>query len=119
MDEGARLRSLYDAFNARDLDALVAAMTDDVDWPNAWEGGRLNGRDAVREYWIRQWAQIGPRLELQAITGRPDGRFAVTVRQVVRSVSGESLGEGEVVHVYDLRDGLIARMTVEEPPASE
>lgn len=119
MDESAQLRSLYDAFNARDLDGLLAAMTDDVDWPNAWEGGRLHGRDAVREYWIRQWGEIDPRLELLAITERPGGRFAVTVRQVVRSVSGEPLSEGEVVHLYDLRDGMIARMTVEEAAASE
>jgi len=49
-----RLRALYAAFNARDIDAVLAAMTEDVDWPNAWEGGRLSGRAAVRNYWTRQ-----------------------------------------------------------------
>ena len=44
-----RLRSLYQAFNARDVDTCLAAMTPDVDWANGWEGGRVVGRDAVRD----------------------------------------------------------------------
>ena len=119
MDESAQLRSLYDTFNARDLDGLLAAMTGDVDWPNAWEGGRLHGRDAVREYWIRQWAQIDPQLELLAITEQLGRRYAVSVRQVVRSLSGELLGDREVLHVYELRDGLIARMTLQEDASGD
>jgi ketosteroid isomerase-like protein len=119
MDVDTGLRDLYAAFNARDPDTLLGAMTDDVDWPNAWEGGRVHGRDAVRDYWTRQWAQIDPQLELLTITERPDGRFAVSVRQVVRSRSGELLSDSEVVHVYELRDGLIAGMTVEGPTGSE
>ena len=38
------------AFNARHIDALLEQMTPDVDWPNAWEGGRLHGREQVRDY---------------------------------------------------------------------
>jgi hypothetical protein len=37
----------------------------------------------------------------------------VTVHQVVRSPAGHVLSGGEVVHVYTLRDGCIARMDVE------
>jgi len=33
------LRSLYEAFNARDLDTCLAAMAPDVDWANG-VGGR-------------------------------------------------------------------------------
>ena len=50
MHDEQRMRALYDAFNARDMDTVLAAMTDDVDWPNAWEGVRVHGRDAVRSY---------------------------------------------------------------------
>jgi ketosteroid isomerase-like protein len=48
------MRSLYSAFNARDVDACLAAMAPDVDWANGWEGGRVIGRAAVRDYWERQ-----------------------------------------------------------------
>ena len=94
-------------------------MTEDVDWPNAWAGARLHGCDAVRDYWTRQWSEIDPQLELLRITDRPDERFAVEVRQVVRSHSGEVLSQSDVVRVYELRDGLIARMTLDEPTTSE
>jgi hypothetical protein len=30
------LRKAYRAFNARDVEAAVALMDEDVDWPNAW-----------------------------------------------------------------------------------
>src|SRR5919106_6239708 len=45
------LRSAYRAFNARDIEAAIESMDPEVDWPNAWEGGRVVGRAAVRDYW--------------------------------------------------------------------
>jgi hypothetical protein len=52
MKADRRLRSLYAAFNARDIGSPLTALADDVDWPNAWEGGRLRGTAAVRDYWM-------------------------------------------------------------------
>ena len=109
------LRSLYEAFNARDIDAVLAAMSDDVDWPNAWEGGRVRGKEAIRAYWMRQWTEIDPHVEPVAITTRADGRLAVDVNQVVRGLDGNLLSEGLVVHVYTLNGGWITNMDVEEP----
>lgn len=111
----AFFRDLYDAFNRRDANGVKAMMTEDVDWPNAWKGGRLIGRGAVRNYWTEQWAAINPKVTPLSVTERPDGRFAVVVRQRVRSLDGEMLSDGVVVHVYELRDGLIIRMDVEQP----
>jgi hypothetical protein len=93
-------------------------MTDDVDWPNAWEGGRLAGREAVRGYWMRQWAAIDPRVEPLEVTPRPDGRIAVEVLQTVRSLDGALIAEGRVRHVYSFSGELISRMDVEEDPAA-
>lgn len=114
MDLERRLRALYASFNARDIDAALAAMAEDVDWPNAWEGGRIQGREAVRGYWTRQWATIDPHVEALSVSRRPDGRVAVDVRQMVRSLEGELLVEGRVLHVYTLREDLVARMDVED-----
>ena len=115
-DHEQLLRAVYAAFNARDIDAAIAAMHPDVDWPNAWEGGRLHGREAVRAYWTRQWAEIDPRVEPVEISALPDGRVAVDVHQSVRDRDGALLVDGSVRHVYELRDGLVTRMDVEEPP---
>ena len=94
---------------------MLAACSDDVDWPNAWEGGRLRGKDAVRDYWSRQWAEIDPRVEPVAVTERPDHTIAVDVHQIIRSLDGKPIAENRVIHAYTFRDGLVVRMDVEEP----
>jgi hypothetical protein len=115
MDPERQLRCLYEAFNARDAEGVLAACADDVDWPNAWEGGRLLGKDAVREYWSRQWAEIDPWVDPVAVSERPDGTVAVDVHQVVRNLAGERVDDNRVIHTYTFRDGLVTRMDVEEP----
>lgn len=111
------LRETYDAFNARDIEGVLARFTDDVDWPNAWEGGRVVGHGAVRDYWTRQWAEIDPHVEPKAFRELPDGRVEVEVHQLARSLTGELVGEGTVLHTYSFRDGLIEGMEVSEEPA--
>lgn len=114
MEHEMRLRALYRAFNARNVDAVVCQMTWDVDWPNAWEGGRVHGHEGVRDYWTRQWAAIDATVEPVAFTPRPDGSIAVQVHQVVRGLDGALVVDGRVFHVYVFRDGRVARMDVEE-----
>jgi ketosteroid isomerase-like protein len=107
------LRDMYAGFNARDIDAVLSVMSEDVDWPNVWEGGRLRGHEEVRDYWTRQWAAIDPRVEPVEIEEHADGRAHVRVHQTVRDLEGGLLSDGVVMHVYDLRDGLVARMDVQ------
>ena len=59
----ATLRSAYRAFNARDVDVAVELMQPDVDWPDAFEGGRVIAREAVRSYWRRQFAAISSNVD--------------------------------------------------------
>jgi ketosteroid isomerase-like protein len=108
------IRDLYAAFNARDVEAVIAQLHPDVDWPNAWEGGRLEGHAAVRAYWTRQFAEIDPHVEPVEITETEDGRVDVKVHQTVRSLDGETIADGYVAHVYTIRDGRIAHMEVVE-----
>jgi len=72
------------------------------------------GPEAVRDYWNRQWSAIDPSVDPVEIDIHTDGTIAVEVDQVVRDLDGTILGDGRVVHVYALREGLIARMDVEE-----
>ena len=108
----ALLRDVYAAFNARDVGAVLDVLHPDVDWPNAFEGGRVVGRDGVRDYWRRQFEQIDPRVEPLRITDGGDGRVDVAVHQLVRALDGTVLADREVTHVYSFRDGLVARMDV-------
>jgi len=106
------LRRAYEAFNARDVDAVLALMHPDVDWPNGMEGGRVLGRAAVREYWTRQFEMIDSRVEPEGFATDAEGRVVVDVHQVVRDTAGELLSDGRVEHVYTIRDGLVERMEI-------
>jgi ketosteroid isomerase-like protein len=112
MDYDALIRTTYHAFNARDVDAVLAVMHPDVAWPNGMEGGYVHGHEEVRDYWMRQWGIIDPRVEPAAIVEEPDGRFAVQVHQAVRALDGSLLSERDLEHVYTFRDGLVAHMEI-------
>jgi ketosteroid isomerase-like protein len=106
------LRRIYQAFNRREFETVLSAMRADVDWPNALEGTRLYGPDAVREYWKRQLETLDPIVEPQSFTTEPDGRIAIQVHQVVRDKADKVVVDQMVEHVYALRDGLIAGMEI-------
>jgi ketosteroid isomerase-like protein len=111
------LRSAYSAFNARDIQAAIELMDPEVDWPNAWEGGRVVGHAAVRDYWSRQFAAISSKVEPEGFTEEADGSITVDVHQVVHDAStGELISDSHVRHRYRLEDGLVVRMDVLEPP---
>jgi ketosteroid isomerase-like protein len=110
------LRSAYRAFNSRDIDAAVELMHPDVDWPNAWEGGRVTGRQAVTDYWTRQFEAISSNVEPEGFTREADGSITVDVHAVVHDAkTGELLSDSRVRHRYRIEDGLIVRMDVLEP----
>jgi hypothetical protein len=102
----------YAAFNARDVDAALATMRPDVEWPNGMDGGLVRGHDAVRAYWTRQWAAMDPRVDPMRVAAEPGGRVVVEARQVVRDLAGRVTADRVVRHVYTLRDGLIASMAI-------
>jgi hypothetical protein len=111
-DAEAVLERTYAAFNARDIDAVLAVMHRDVIWPNGMEGGTVVGHAAVRAYWTRQWGLIDPRVEPRGFSIEADGRVAVAVHQVVRDLAGTVLKQVMVEHVYAFAGGLITSMEI-------
>ena len=108
------LKHIYDAFNKRDIETVLAALHPEVNWPNSWEGGRLHGIEAVRDYWTRQWAAIDPNIVPLAFKREPDGRVTVQVRAVVRDRAGHLLAEHTLEHIYTFEDDLVSHMEVRE-----
>ncbi len=53
----------YSAFNQRDLDATLVLMGENARWPKASEGGRVVGKQEIREYWTRQLAEFDPHVD--------------------------------------------------------
>jgi hypothetical protein len=112
LSEEEILRRAYEAFNAREIEAVIVLMHPEVDWPNGMEGGRVRGHEAVRAYWERQFGMIDSRVEPCGFGTDAAGRVVVDVLQVVRDPDGGLLSEGVVQHVYSIRDGLIERMEI-------
>jgi hypothetical protein len=109
------LRAAYRAFNTRDIEAAVELMHPDVDWPNAWEGGRVTGRPAVLDYWSRQFAAVSSVVDPLGFATEPDGAITVDVHQLVHDAQTDELvSDAMVRHRYRIDDGLIARMDVIE-----
>ena len=103
------IQQAYSAFNGRDINAAFALMTQEVSWPKASEGGRVVGKEDVRAYWTRQWAEFDPHVEPVAITGN-DNKMRVRVHQLARNLHGDILSDGEVLHVVTITGSRIAAM---------
>jgi hypothetical protein len=115
MSDRDLLINIYQAFNARDIDAILAVMHPDVDWPNGWEGGRVHGHLGVRDYWTRQWMAIDPHVEPVDFSTDEIGRTIVKAHQVVRDLNGNVTSDGTVEHAYLIEGGLIKRMDIINP----
>ena len=112
-DITALLRAAYAAFNARDIDAVLALMTPDVARPRAFKGGFVDGHEEVRAYWSEQWSEIDPHVEPLAFRTDSDGAIVVEVHQVVRDRAGAVLADEITGHRFTVQDGLIRAMAVQ------
>jgi ketosteroid isomerase-like protein len=120
-DDVNTLERIYERFNERDIDGVLAALTDDVAWANGMDGGHVHGREAVRAYWTRQWAMISPHVEPVGFKRTADGTIVAEVRQSIRDLEGRPL-EGQthglkdktVGHVFRFEGGKVARFDIED-----
>ena len=110
------LREAYAAFNARNIDAVVSLMTADIEWPRAFKGGFVRGKEEVRDYWTEQWGEINATVEPISFHEDGTGNVLVEVHQIVRDLQGVVLADEKVGHRYTLTDSLISKMEVCELP---
>jgi ketosteroid isomerase-like protein len=113
-EEETFFRDIYACFNARDVERVLAAMHEDVEWANGMEGGHVRGRAAVREYWARQWRMVSPHVDPVAFSHGPKGEIIIEVHQVVHDNSGHLLLDHMVGHIFRVEDGLIQRFDIRE-----
>ncbi|CAN7437849.1 nuclear transport factor 2 family protein [Rhizobium sp. LjRoot254] len=120
-DDVIILKRIYDCFNARDMDGVLAVLTDDVAWANGMDGGHVQGREAVREYWTRQWGIVSPHVEPVGFHRTADGAIVAEVLQSVRDLEGRplqgqthGLKDKTVGHVFHLREGRVARFDIQD-----
>ena len=106
------LKRIYERFNARDIEGVLAFLHGDVVWANGQDGGHVHGHDGVRGYWIRQWAMIDPHVEPIGFSRGADGEIVAEIHQTVRDLAGKLLADKRVGHVFRVEDGLIRRFDI-------
>jgi hypothetical protein len=110
----AFLELAYERFNARDVDALLTMLTDDVAWPDVANRAVLRGKAAVRAYWLAQFESTDPRVTPTGYIPTQDDLVA-EVEQRVLDLEGRPLRPPAVVyHRYGFRGDLVHRMEVYE-----
>ena len=115
------IKRLYSGFNTRDIDAVLAFLTEDVMWANAMDGGYARGHDGIREYWTRQWSIVDPHVEPVGFRMADDGAIFAEVIQTIRDLDGNvlkdqthGLKDKTVWHIFSFRDGLVSRFDVQD-----
>lgn len=100
------VREMYASFNARDIDGVLAVLADSVVWANGMDGGHVEGKEAVREYWTRQWAVVSPHVDPVDFKQAGDGAIVVRVRQTIRDLEGRPIEEA----IHGLRDKTVGHV---------
>lgn len=115
------VQRMYDRFNARDIDGVLAVLADDVAWANGMDGGHVHGREAVREYWTRQWTMVSPHVEPVGFRRGADSSIVAEVLQSVRDLDGKplqgqthALKDKTVGHVFRLRYGKVTSFDIQD-----
>lgn len=111
-DQAEFLQRLYERFNARDIETVLASLHEDVMWANGMDGGHVHGRDAVRAYWTRQWAMVDPHVYPASFATEPDGAVVVEVHQRVHDLGGNLLADQMVGHIFRIDNGMVRRFDI-------
>jgi hypothetical protein len=107
------IHQIYNGFNARDMEGVLALLTDDVAWANGMESTHVHGKDAIRDYWTHQWSVIDPHVEPLKIAKAADGFLVVDVHQVVKNLEGQTLIDETVKHAFRLVGGRVQRFDIQ------
>jgi len=117
-DEDIELvKKAYAAFASGDIDAAVAAIADDVVWIEPDEfpnGGRHDGREAVRDYLQKSramWTELHSTVDVRRVGGR-----LVAIHSVSGTLADGTPRENSVGDVYVVRDGVVVAMTAYATP---
>jgi ketosteroid isomerase-like protein len=111
------IKTMYDSFNARDIDGVVSSLTDDVQWANGMEGGYVQGHDGVRTYWTHQWSLVQPTVTPLNYSEAADGAVVVEVNQVIKDKNGQpdhvlGLTDKVVTHIFHFADDKVFRFDI-------
>lgn len=115
-----RIAQLYEAFNTRAFDRVIAGLAPDVSWPDEVEDRRLEGVEAVRDYFEKATAPLRVRHHPIALfTPAPNQVEVLTRQTVVSALDGSLWSSLRVRHRFTMAKGLITRLDSEQAYAAQ
>jgi hypothetical protein len=113
-NETELIKQLYEDFNARKTESILAKLTEDVMWANGLEGGYVHGHKALREYWERQWSSLNPQIKPVSFRKTEEGSVFVDALFTGQPMGGQANGFKDVPvgHVFYVEDGLVSRFEI-------
>jgi hypothetical protein len=111
MNEIDTVRRMYDAYNARQMDAALADLHADVEWDGGAEG-MLHGKEAVERHWRSQWRDVDAKVYIQSSAWK-NSSLVLQVRLEVATPRGVS--EQHIQNAITFSDGLVASLRIKQP----
>lgn len=102
------MRTAFDAYNRQDAATLLTLVTEDVLWPG--DEGMLRGKDELRAFWKRQWAETKTHDEVLAVQTREAGYVVVDLSQKVHAIDGTPISSARLRYGFVVKGGLIRRL---------
>jgi ketosteroid isomerase-like protein len=110
------VEQLYEAWNRRDLEAILAFTHPEAEYVNspfAVEPGTRRGHTEISEVFRKQWEGLGPDARQQVDRAYPEGDEVITAARVTRSMPGSDAQiENRVAVRWTFRGGLVIRFEV-------
>jgi predicted SnoaL-like aldol condensation-catalyzing enzyme len=102
---------LYENFNHRKIDLVISHMSENVQWANGMDGGYVNGKDGVKDYWTRQFKMVSSNVTPVEIE-QNDDRVSIKVDQVVHDLDGNLLADTYTNHYFRLQGNKISEFHI-------
>lgn len=102
--------ALYEAFDRKDVPAMVATLHPDASWHNMLGPDRLEGAEVIGRMWAEQITRFEVQVSPIALTLEADGSLLAEAYFVIRGINGRLFTEEKGTQRYRFRDGLIVWM---------
>lgn len=106
------IKQLYEDFNTRKVDSLLAKLTEDVMWANGMEGGYVHGHPSLRDYWERQWSSLNPQIKAVGFSKTEEGSILVDALFSGKCLEQE-FKDMPAGHVFHIKNGLVSRFDIQ------
>jgi hypothetical protein len=107
------LEEAYEAFNARDMAGIRAALHPEVVWPDTLEGGPpFVGLEATMAQFAHIFATIVPNIALIRVLSESADALTVESQYSVESPDGHIWTDNRATLTYHFRDGLLSGLTI-------